>query len=593
MPPTRDWLTRRAGRYVARVMAKGHLLLLFVAIALLAYRIALVVRKRGESADDTPTYPEPTLLLEEENEQPHDVFGELKSTLDADQEAEGRYLAARDGKAKEKAPSLGVVPIPQKIVIMASTLLALIVLPYLVPQLQWLRLLSEPVEERVAEAAPEAAGGPLPETAVGEAELPGATYDQQARAKELEAAANDSRGPIAQGSPKGEVPAAVTEDEPPRSIANAEALEKFFEKLMAVERKDDGAQAHILYFGDSIVASDFVSGKLRRLMQTRFGDAGHGYAIIANAWPGWFHIDIARQAAPAWRVSTCVGPYAEDGLYGLGCASFTSRNKGVWTEFGTATLDTPWGKEVSKFEIEYLAQPGGGTFDILVDGEKKGQLKTEGEEKKVAWHMVEVPDGPHDLKLVSVDDRPSRAYGIRMLRDTAGVTLSAMGVTGARARFLDKQNDEHFKQVLAKTDASLVCLAFGSNEVTDGNMYPMEKYRATLEAVMKQVEAALPNASYMLVGPPDMASAKASQGHSRPMVYFIAKEQKELAEKRGWAFWDQFRAMGGGGSMWSWIKQGLGNPDMFHPTGQGGSVLGKWEYLAMMEAFEKYKTEQR
>jgi hypothetical protein len=77
------------------------------------------------------------------------------------------------------------------------------------------------------------------------------------------------------------------------------------------------------------------------------------------------------------------------------------------------------------------------------------------------------------------------------------------------------------------------------------------------------------------------------------MVFFIAKHQKELAEARGWAFWDQFRAMGGGGSMWSWMKAGLGSQDMFHPTGRGGSVLGKWEYLALMQAFEKHKAARR
>ncbi|MEM1034503.1 MAG: GDSL-type esterase/lipase family protein, partial [Myxococcota bacterium] len=554
-------------------MATGHLTLVFVALALLAYRLVVAVRARREGpSDETPTYPEPKLQLEADTDKAHDVFGELASTLAADQAAEGRYLRSRREAARTaSAPTLGSVPIPLKIVGVAGTLLLLVAVPYAVPSLSWLRVLTDPGDDgsNVVEAAPEAAGGPMPESAVGEASLPGATFDQQARARELEAGADERRGPIAQGRPEARVPDAVTEDEPPRSIANPDALARFFDQLMAVERKDPGAQAHILYYGDSIVASDFVSGKLRRLMQTRFGDAGHGYAIIANAWPGWFHIDVARQAAPAWKVSTCVGPYAEDGLYGLGCASFTSRHEGVWTEFGTTTLETPWGKHVSKFEIEYLQQPGGGAFDILVDGQPRGRLETEGADKQVAWHVVDVPDGPHTMKLVSVDDRPARVYGIRMLRDTVGVTLSAMGVTGARARFLDKQDDAHWGRVLGRTQADLVCLAFGSNEITDGNMYPMEKYRATLEAVMEQVEAALPEASFMLVGPPDMASKKASQGYSRPMTYFIAKEQKALAKKRGWAFWDQFRAMGGGGSMHSWIKQGLGNTDMFHPTGKG------------------------
>lgn len=570
-------------------MHPAQIALLVVAGLVLVLRIVRLVRKGGDG--DEPTYPEPNLQLDDQVEQPHDLFGELESTLAADHDADQRYLDEGDTERQLSAR----MPVSRKVLLTGLSIGVLVALPYAHPALGILQVVPLSPNEESPSPEPEAAGGPLPSASVGEAKLPGATMDQQSRAKELDAPAPDSRGPIAGGGKEStKFAPKVDEDEPPRDIEDesGKALSHFFDKLARVESKQDGAKARILYFGDSIVASDFVSGKLRRRLQSRFGDAGHGYAIIANAWPGWFHIDVKRTASEAWGVSTCVGPYAEDGLYGLGCASFTSRHPGVWTEFGTADLDE-WGRKVSSFEIEYLKQPGGGALKILVDGETKETLETEAAEKEVAWHRVEVPDGPHTLKLESVDERPVRAFGIRMERDVPGVTLSAMGITGARARFLDKQDDEHFAKVLAAAKPDLVCLAFGSNEITDGNMYPMEDYRQTLEAVMVQIEKAVPDASYMLVGPPDMASAKASQGHSRPMVHFIVENQKKLAKKRGWAMWDQFRAMGGGGSMWAWMKAGLGSQDMFHPTGRGGSMLGNWEYLALMKAFEAYKDDNR
>jgi len=479
-------------------------------------------------------------------------------------------------------------------VLTAGCVALLIGLPYLHPSLSFMRVLT--ARDSAAEPVPQA-GGPLPSASVGEAKLPGATYDQQSLAKDLEAPAKESRGPI--GGPgvtggKTAIAPAVDEDEPPRPIddPSGAALDPFFAKLAQVKSKQAGAVARILYFGDSIVASDFVTGKLRRMLQTRFGDAGHGYAIIANAWPGWFHIDVSRKASAEWRVSTCVGPYAKDGLYGLGCASFTSYHKGIWSEFGTADQDQ-WGRKVSRFEIEYLVQPDGGTLDLVVDGKTVEQLATAGAETQVAYHTVTVPDGPHRLKIQAASDGPIRVFGIRMERDVTGVTLSAMGITGARARFLDKQDDDHWAAVLRGAKPALVCLAFGSNEITDGQMYPIEDYRETLTAVMKQVRAAVPKASLMLVGPPDMASKNAAWGHSRPMVHYIVEAQKELAADHRWAFWDQYRAMGGTGSMWAWMQAGLGSKDMFHPTGRGGNMLGTWQYLALMQAFEKYKAAHR
>jgi GDSL-like lipase/acylhydrolase family protein len=560
----------------------AELVLVAVAVLLLVGRLVRAVRQ--PAAQNGPTYPDPDLKLDVGPGKTHDVFGELDSTLSVDHAAEVRYLRGdRDPRVAD------VVPVSRKIVLTALCVGAVVAIPYAHPSLAWLRLVGAPQEE--ADDAPIAAGGPMPTASIGEAKLPGATFDQQARASDLDAPAPDTRGPIAQGKSDDTPLPSVAEDKPPRSIEGAAGLDKFFAKLTKVDRKEGGTAARVLYFGDSIVASDFVSGKLRRSLQDRFGDAGHGYAIIANAWPGWFHIDVFRQASSEWRVSTCVGPYAEDGLYGLGCATFTSHNPAIWSEIGTADVDK-WGRAVSRFEVEYLKQPGGGAVDLSVDGEVRERLETDGAQKELGWKVVEVPDGAHKLRIESVDERPVRLFGVRMERDVPGVTLSAMGITGARARFLDKQDDEHWRAVLRATKADLVCLAFGSNEITDGNMYPIKDYKETLGAVMKQVEEALPDAAWMLVGPPDMASSKESQGHTRPLVHFIVEAQRELATERGWAFWDQYRAMGGGGSMWSWIKAGLGSQDMFHPTGRGGNVLGKWEYLALMEAYEQYKARQ-
>src|SRR4029079_10902380 len=95
----------------------------------------------------------------------------------------------------------------------------------------------------------------------------------------------------------------------------------FFAALSAVEKKDKGAIARVTYFGDSIVASDFVTGTLRRKLQRRFGDAGHGFMLMANAWPGYSHNDVVRFAEPGWQMSRVVRPFAKDGLYSLGRVS--------------------------------------------------------------------------------------------------------------------------------------------------------------------------------------------------------------------------------------------------------------------------------
>jgi hypothetical protein len=567
-------------------MPTGQIVLLVAAGVLLIYRIVWYVT-RGRGQEVGTTYAEPTLKLDETG--PADVFGELASTLEADHSADARYLKR---VAKEDVTLAERVPVSRKVALAMVCIGALVALPYASDRLGFLRLVTvEPTAS--ADDRPSSMGGVMPADSVGEDTVPDETIDQQARAKELSDELPDDRNPLAKA--KVEVPPAVKEEKPkiPLDDASGKSLEKFFDKLMLVENKEPGQIARILYYGDSIVASDFVSGKLRRMLQDRFGDAGHGYAIVANAWKGFFHIDVDRTAAGDWTRSTCVGPYQEDGLYGLGCATFMTPHKGIWSEFATASIgDWTWGRNVSHFELEYLKQPGGGSIKLMVDGSEVKTISTDGD-KRVAYEKVDVADGPHRFRIESVGDGPVRVFGIRMERDIPGVTLSALGITGSRVRFLDKQDDAHFAEVLQAARPDLVCLAFGSNEIADGHQYKIEDYDETLQAVMTQFEKALPNASFMLVGPPDMASNDASQGHASPYVPVMVKAQKRIAAARGWAFWNQYQVMGGGGSMWSWVQSGLGNQDLVHPTGHGGAVLGRWEYHALMDAYERHKEARR
>src|SRR6201999_3954123 len=123
--------------------------------------------------------------------------------------------------------------------------------------------------------------------------------------------------------------------------------------------------ARIEFFGDSVVASDFGTGTLRRLLDARFGDAGHGFVLVANAWPQYFHNDVYRVADKGFRVSRIVGPRAPDGLYGLGGVSFVA-SPGLRAHIGTAR-NGDYGRSVSRFDVAYLAAPGGGAVEARID----------------------------------------------------------------------------------------------------------------------------------------------------------------------------------------------------------------------------------
>jgi lysophospholipase L1-like esterase len=459
--------------------------------------------------------------------------------------------------------------------------LGLCLVPEFVPGLERLRVFgARPV---AAGVEPDVLGAAPAKLETGEAEL-AVESRGEARLAPASEQPERARGPIAE-KPAEPLPELADKDpKVPIVDPSGAALDGFFRALDRTRKKLPGAITRIAHFGDSIIVSDYVSATLRRKFQERFGDAGHGYSLIANAWPAYAHADVERYATVGWKVSRIVGPLSPDGLYGLGCVSFTAE-KNALARFGTAKSGD-YGRNVSRFAISYLEQPGGGALQISVDSKPVKLLSTDGPEKQTRVETIEVPDGPHELELYTKSGR-SRLFGVVMERDQPGVVLDALGIQGARLRFLDQQDDAHWSEQLRWRRPDLIVYQFGANESGDGFVYPMKDYRATMEAVIAQGKRALPESSCLLVGAMDRAVKQGDQLIGLAVLPSLLKEQRGAAEAMGCAFFDTYTAMGGPGAMASWVKRDLGQADLTHPTSAGAEVIGTWIFRALIKRYRE------
>lgn len=478
-----------------------------------------------------------------------------------------------------------------------AVLLALGAAAELAPGAGWVRIFSTPTrwiaETEVAPDAP-------PKLEVGEAEITMDTRHVPGMAAPTLSAARPERPPPGsaaappglEGVPAIETLPAIQAEPPPIPLVDptGRALDSFYAALAETHRKKPGAITRIAHFGDSIVVSDFVSGTLRRKLQRSFGDAGHGYVLLANAWPAYFHNDVFRFATRGWKVSRIVGPLAADGFYGLGGVSFQAP-AGVRARVGTAE-EGEFGRRVSRFLVSYLEQPGGGRLQVNVDGEPHSVIDTDGPEKVGAHYEVEVPDGEHLLELVTMGPQ-SRAFGVVLERDEPGVVLDALGVQGARIRFLDKQDDAHWAAELQWRKPNLLVYQFGANESGDGYAYPMDEYLHTMKLVLEQGQKALPEASCLIIGAMDRARVENGAVTSMRIIQLIIQEQRRAAEQLGCAYFDTYESMGGWGSMPSWVRRGLGQADMTHPSGVGADRIASWIYGALMQGYDAYLARRR
>ncbi|MDX2051097.1 MAG: hypothetical protein SFV15_01815 [Polyangiaceae bacterium] len=449
----------------------------------------------------------------------------------------------------------------------------------------WAKLLASPnaAPDRVDQATPSPT-----QVLSGEAELREESKSAAALAQpEKVEAPTAPRGPLAtEHQAEGGDDGLPDVGKPPRGVEHLESLHSFYEALARTERREPRAITRIAHFGDSVVASDFVSATLRRNFQKRFGDAGHGFSLIANAWPAYFHNDVTRFASEGWRVSRIVGPTVSDGWYGLGGVSFRAP-PGVRARFGTATTGN-FGRKVSRFDVAYVQEPFGGSFKVNLDGAPYGEIPTASPEKKTAHYEVRTTDGEHMLELVSSGPGSVRAFGVVMEREEPGVVWDALGILGARIRFLDKQDDAHYAESLRWRSPNLIVYQFGANESGDGWAYSMEDYHRTMKEVLLQGKAAVPTASCLIIGAMDRARVIENKTESMRIIPLIVEQQAKVAKEVGCAFFNTFLAMGGSGSMRTWVNRGWGAGDLTHPTSFGAQVLGDWIFAGMVDGYDKF-----
>jgi lysophospholipase L1-like esterase len=493
---------------------------------------------------------------------------------------------AVEGEAENQVTVHGEVvrspktPLLSRPALAAITVLVLAAVAHFAPGLERVRLFAHPP------SAPVRPPVPKPVLTVGEATLQTESREQPGMAQpENVELPTGNNGPIAEKH-ADLTPIDVKKPPVPIIDPSSKALDGFYESLYRTAQKQPHAITRVIHFGDSIVTSDYVSGTLRRKLQKQFGDAGHGFSLIANAWPAYFHNDVYRFASRGWLVSRIVGPLTPDALYGIGGVSFRAP-PGARARFGTAKHGH-FGRKVSRFEIDYLEQPGGGKLKINLDGKPWGVIDTNGPEKKTVEKTIDVPDGAHMLEIVTRGGSYSRAFGVVMERDVPGVVLDAIGVQGARVRFLDKVDDAQWAEQLKWRSPNLMIYEFGANESGDNFAYPMKDYHRTLKAVLEQGRKAVPEAGCLVLAAMDRAEKHGDTLRTMPVIPALVKEQKSASAEVGCAFWNTFKAMGGYGSMASWVRRGLGQADLTHPTGSGSEVLGSWIYRALMDGYQKY-----
>ncbi len=363
------------------------------------------------------------------------------------------------------------------------------------------------------------------------------------------------------------------------ATALAGNLDHFYRALLELE-KGERQTVTVLHYGDSPTTADMITADVRALLQKQFGDAGHGYHLIAKPWAWYEHRGVSVDS-DGWTIAPANQTSLRDGLFGLGGVSFRGSD-GAYSRF--------WFRERSlqRVDLDYL--PGGGTVVILADGQKVGSLDT----SQGDGHWVLNLRSVRTIE-IRVESGEVRLFGVFFSKPQPGISYSSLGLNGAYISLLVKMfNGSHWQRELRHVKPNLVVINYGTNESVYAEFVD-KAFEKELRATIARVQAALPDASILVMSPMDRGKRDSSGAiNTVPALHRVVTIEQRVAADLGVGFFNTFDAMGGPGTMGRWYQAEprLVNADFIHPMPQGAKIVGTLLYTALTTGYQKFKTRE-
>ena len=372
----------------------------------------------------------------------------------------------------------------------------------------------------------------------------------------------------------------------PNLIDPHDDLRTFYLALWRTEVGAPGAITRVLHYGDSPVTADSITADVRSLLQQHFGDAGHGFVLIAKPWAWYGHRGVDVQGN-GWRIAAATQTRARDGFHGLGGVSFEG-DTGASSRLTLA-------EDHAKMEIQYLRQPGGGVLTVEAAGQTLGDVETDGPAKEPGFQTFPLPAGARTIQLL-VQRGPVRLFGVSFERNTPGVIYNSLGLNGGQVQVVVRYFDKpQWAEELEHQHPDLVVINYGTNESIYAE-YIERSYPGELRQVIQRVKAAVPGASVLIMSPMDRGQRDAnSRIITVPTLPRLVEIQRQTALEMNCAFFNTFQAMGGEGTMARWYdsQPRLVSADFTHPLPAGARKVGVLLDQALESGYRQFKAREQ
>lgn len=357
------------------------------------------------------------------------------------------------------------------------------------------------------------------------------------------------------------------------------AWERYHAKLDRLVFDGEG-QIHVAHIGGSHVQADMWSMQLRHRLQTMSPGlrAARGfvfpYGMAKSNTPWWYKPEFTGRWTAVRQVAR-----TDSSILGIAGISATTRDTLAEIKIGFRTdihAAYPFNRVRVLHRMDSSYQVTAWSSDTAVRIARRVD--------EAAGFTEFTYDRHRDTLRLRIQrtDSAQRQFtlrGIVLGSDDPGFVLHALGVNGAStASWLRCQR---FSEELALLQPDLVILSIGINDAHDPD-FSAARYEANYRELIRRVRRANPDAAILLTTNTDSYVKRRFVNKNAGAV---REAMLRLSASEGVGVWDTWGVMGGEGSIRSWEKAGLAQPDRVHLKRNGYELLGDLLYGALMEAY--------
>lgn len=340
----------------------------------------------------------------------------------------------------------------------------------------------------------------------------------------------------------------------------------------------------ILQIGDSHIQPDYLSGEVRRRLQSTFGDAGRG--LVAP-------LTLARTNQPVDYIFTADVPVRAHARL-MGHHPLDVGVTGIAVKFDSTYCNIGITERNDSHEFNSVT---------LLHAKGEGYQSARVGDDVIFAREISPYASTFDLKSLTASatlgvNSSGPLYGAILKNGRNGVLYDAIGNNGATyGSYLSIDN---FGEQVKVIDPQLIIISLGTNE-SFGSYYNLAY---NIDALIRELRHASPNAKFLLTTPMECQKkyyyrvsrrVRVRRHHYRRVSSYRTGHSvnSRIAEVRDIILdygkrhhvpvWDLYSVAGGDGSSYKWIENSLMKKDHIHCYQSGYELQGKLLSEALLE----------